>query len=49
MKFSGSWQWASEKMIKFWWQSRSWIQIVTLVRRALAEVCTVLLLVQKVT
>jgi len=41
--FREGWQWASEQMIKFWWQSRSqiWIRIVTLVRRAFAEVCTV--------
>jgi len=42
MKFS---QWASEQMIQFWWQwqSRSQIRIriTTLLRRALAEVCTV--------
>jgi len=38
-----SWQWASEQMIKFWWRSGSRIQlrIATLVRGALAEVCTV--------
>jgi len=38
-------QWASEQMIKFWWQSSSWIriwiQIGTLVSRALVEVGTV--------
>jgi len=38
------WQWISKQMIKFWWRSRSgiriWICIATLVRRALAEVCT---------
>jgi len=51
--FREGWQWASEQMIKFWWWSRSWIgiririwiciwvRIVTLVRRGLAEVCTV--------
>jgi len=35
-------QWANEQMINFWWQSGLWIQIrtTTLVRRALAEVCT---------
>jgi len=34
---------ADEQMIKFWWQSRSQIRIhiVTLVRCALAEVCSV--------
>jgi len=33
----------NEQMIKFWWKSRSqiWIHIVTLVRRAVVEVCTV--------
>jgi len=44
MKFSGKvWQWANEQMIKFRCQSISWIwiQIATLVRHALAEVCTV--------
>jgi len=45
--FRQGWQWAIEQMIKFWWRSRLqiriWIQIriTTLVRRALAEVCTV--------
>ena len=49
--FREGWQWAKEQMIKFWWQSRSRIRIriririrfciATLVRRALAEVCTV--------
>jgi len=38
-------QWASEQMVKFWWRPGSWIRtqirIVTLVWRALAEVCTV--------
>jgi len=40
-------QWAIEQMIKFWWRSGShiriqiWIRIVTTVKRALAEVCTV--------
>jgi len=46
------WQWANEQMIKFWWWSRSRIRIRTqiririaiLVRRALAEVCTALVL-----
>jgi len=34
------------KWFKFWWRSRLWILIwiATLVRRALAEVCTVLVL-----
>ena len=47
--FREGWQWASEQMIKFWWWS--WTNspdggtdIVTLVRHALAEVCTVLVL-----
>jgi len=43
--FREGWQWASEQIVKFWWRSgsRIWIQIriATLVRRALAEVCTV--------
>jgi len=41
--FSEDWQWASEQMIKFWWQSGPEIQIhiARLVKRALAEVCTV--------
>ena len=45
--FREGWQWASEQMVKFWWRSGSRIrihiriQIVTLVRCALAEVCTV--------
>ena len=45
--FREGWQWADEQMIKFWWRSGSgiqtWIQIhiTTLVRRTLAEVCTV--------
>jgi len=38
------WQWASEQMIKFWWRS-GWrihirMQIMTLVRHVLVEVCT---------
>jgi len=43
---SEDWQWTNEQMIKFWWRSGSGIririrlQIVTLVRHALAEVCT---------
>jgi len=32
--FREGWQWANQQMIKFWWQSRSGIQIMTLVRRA---------------
>ena len=45
--FREGWQWANEEMIKFWWRygSRIWIRIrtwiATLVRRALAEVCTI--------
>ena len=51
--FRKGWQWANEQTIKFWWRSdsRSWIRtripiririrIATLVRRALADVCTV--------
>jgi len=47
--FREGWQWASEQMIKFWWRSESGIniriririRIATLVRRTLAEVCTV--------
>jgi len=41
--FREGWQWANEQMIKFWWRSgsRIRIRIVTLVRRALAVVCTV--------
>jgi len=39
--FREGWQWANEQMITFWWQSRSRIHITTLVRRALAQVCTV--------
>ena len=43
--FREGWQWANEQMIKFWRRSRSRIpiriQISTLVRRALGEVCTV--------
>jgi len=43
------WQLASEQMIKFWWRSGSRIRVriririphATLIRRALAEVCTV--------
>jgi len=44
--FREGWQWASEQMIKFWWRSRSQIRIrvTTLVRRTLAEVCTVAVL-----
>ena len=45
--FREGWQWASEQMNKFWWRPgsririRFRIRIATLVRRALAEVCTV--------
>ena len=43
--FREGWQWAIEQMIKFQWRSgsriRIGIRIATLVRRALAEVCTV--------
>ena len=41
--FREGWQWANEQMIKFWWRSGSWIRIgiVTVVGCALAEVCTV--------
>jgi len=41
MKFSGNV--GNEQMIEFWWQSVSWIQIhiAQVVRHALAEVCTV--------
>jgi len=40
------WPWASEQMVKFLWQSPTNLpdggtDIATLVRRALAEVCTV--------
>ena len=34
--FGEGWQWTNEQTIKFWW----WIRIATLVRRALAQVCT---------
>jgi len=44
--FREGWQWASEQTIKFRWRSRTdspdgATDIATLVRRALAEVCTV--------
>jgi len=39
--FKEGWQWTSEQRIKFWWRYGSRIRIATLVRRALAEVCTV--------
>jgi len=44
--FGEGWQWAKEQMIKFWWRSQTHssvggTDIVTLVRRALTEVCTV--------
>jgi len=48
--FRDGWQWANEQTIKFWWRSKSRIRIrtATQVRRALAEVCTVpVLLVRK--
>jgi len=39
------WQWTNEQVVKIWWRSgsriRIRIRIATLVRRALAEVCTV--------
>ena len=43
--FSEGWHLANEHVVKFWWQSGSRIRIATLVRRALAEVCTVPVLV----
>ena len=43
--FRDGWQWASEQLVKFWLRSgsgiRIQIRIATLVTRALAEVCTV--------
>jgi len=44
--FREGWQWANEQMTKFWWQYESQIriQIRIKVRRTLAEVCTVPLL-----
>jgi len=41
--FREGWQWANEQIVKFWWRSGSGIRIriATLIRRALAEVCTV--------
>jgi len=47
--FREEWQWANEQTIKSWWRSgsrihiriRIWIRIATLVRCALAKVCTV--------
>ena len=44
--FRESWQWAIKHMITFWWWSGSGfrIRIATLLRRALATVCTVTLL-----
>jgi len=41
--FRECWQWTSEQTIQFWWRSRSriGIRIATLVRRVLAEVCPV--------
>jgi len=52
--FRECWQWANEQTFKFWWRSRTdspdgGTDIATLVRRALAEVCTVpVLLVSRV-
>jgi len=45
--FRECWQWANEQMVKFWWRSGSRIRITLLVRRALAEVCTVPVLLFK--
>jgi len=44
--FRERWQWSNEQMSKFCWRygSRIRIRITTLVRRALAEVCTVAVL-----
>ena len=42
--FREGWQWAIEQTIKFWWRQIR-IRIATLVRRALAEVCTAPLLI----
>jgi len=44
--FREGWQWANEQVFKFWWRSRTdspdgGTDIATLVRRAVAEVCTV--------
>jgi len=45
--FRKSWQWAGEQMIKFCWRYgsririRIWIRIATLVRRGLADICIV--------
>jgi len=39
--FKEGWQLANKQMVKFWWRSESQIRIATLVKRALAEVCTV--------
>jgi len=48
--FRKGWQWANEQMVKFWWRSGLRIRIriygirirsAILVRRALAEICTV--------
>jgi len=45
--FREGWQWTNEQMTKVWWRSgsRIRIRIETLLRRALAEVCTVPVLV----
>jgi len=45
--FREGWQWASEQMITFRWRSGSWIWIATLVRRTLAEACTVQVLLHR--
>ena len=48
--FREGWQWAVEQTIKFWWRSGTdWLDggtdIATLVRRVLAEACTVPVLI----
>jgi len=49
MKFSGKVGNEQMNKIKFWWRFGSRIRIATLVRRALAEICTVsVLLVRNV-
>jgi len=49
--FREGWQWVNKQTIKFWWRSGSRIQIciMTLVRHALAEVCTVPVLLIRTT